>query len=312
MGKGITMDSKRMELMMTDKRIRMIALLGALTLVLLTACSNESPAPDTSEAASNEEQTPSEEPTEEPSPTDEPEDEETETVSFEVWFAKGRRLAPAVASVEATPRVGAAALETLLAGPPEGGELTTEIPDETRVNSLNIERGMATVDLSSSFESGSGVPSMGMRLGQLTFTLTQFPTVKRVALELDGEPVDTFSNAGLVIEKPLKRTDFEDLSPAIVVSRPLTESEVSSPVMISGTANVFEANVSIRVVTSNGEVLAETFTTATCGTGCRGAFSKRVEIDVEEPTEATIEVYEESAETGRPVNKIEVPVTLLP
>jgi spore germination protein GerM len=311
MGKGITMDSKRMELMMTDKRIRTIALLSALTLVLLTACSNESPAPDTSEAASNDEQSPSEEPTEEPSPTEEPE-EEAETVSFEVWFAQGRRLAPAVATVEATPRVGSAALETLLAGPPEGGELTTEIPEDTRVNSLDIERGTATVDLSSSFESGSGVPSMGMRLGQLTFTLTQFPTVKRVALELDGEPVDTFSNAGLVIEKPLKRTDFEDISPAIVVSRPLTESEVSSPVMISGTANVFEANVSIRVVTAGGDVLAKTFTTATCGTGCRGTFSKRVEVDVEEPTEATIEVYEESAETGRPVNKIEVPVTILP
>jgi spore germination protein GerM len=306
------MDSKRTELMMTDKRIRMIALLGAVALVLLAGCSNESPAPDNSEAAATDEQTPSEEPTEEPSPTDESEDEAAETVSFEVWFAQGRRLAPAVATVEATPRVGSAALETLLAGPPEGGNLTTEIPDDTRVNSLNIERGTATVDLSTSFESGSGVPSMGMRLGQLTFTLTQFPTVKRVALELDGEPVDTFSNAGLVIEKPLKRTDFEDLSPAIVVARPLAQSEVGSPITISGTANVFEANVSIRIVTGGGDVLAETFTTATCGSGCRGTFSERVEVEVEEPTEATIEVYEESAETGRPVNKIEVPVTLLP
>ena len=115
-----------------------------------------------------------------------------------------------------------------------------------------------------------------------------------------------------MIERPLTRADFEDISPAIIVNRPLGESETDSPVTISGTANVFEANVSIRIVDSDGEVLAETFTIATCGTGCRGKFSEPVEFDVAERTEATVQIYEESAETGKPVNMIEVPVTLTP
>ncbi|MGH2698505.1 MAG: Gmad2 immunoglobulin-like domain-containing protein [Actinomycetota bacterium] len=298
---------------MTDMRMRIVALLCAAALALLGACSNESTpgSVDTSEAAPAEDEPT---PTEAPSPTDQEtaEEEESDTVSFEVWFADAKRLAPAIATIEATPRVGSAALEALLEGPSGAGNLTSAIPPGTRVNSLNIDGGTATVDLSSQFESGEGIPSMGMRLGQLTFTLTQFPTVKRVVLELEGERVRRFSNEGLVIERPLTRADFEDLSPAIIVTRPLGESEVASPVTVSGTANVFEANVSIRIVTDDGEVLAETFTTATCGSGCRGDFSESVEFDVDEATKATIEVYEESAETGKPLNMIRVPVTLVP
>src|SRR3989337_4128611 len=101
-------------------------------------------------------------------------------------------------------------------------------------------------------------------------------------------------------------------SPAIIVNRPLGESEVDSPVTVAGTANVFEANVLIRIVGAGREVFAATFTTATCGSGCRGGFSEHVEFDVAEPTQATVQVYEESAETGRPINMIEVPVTLAP
>jgi germination protein M len=297
---------------MATMGIRIAALLCAAALVL-AACSNDgdSPQEQSADAATTEEPTPSEEPTEDPSPAVEV-DEEVNTVSFQVWFADGKRLAPAVATIEATPGVGSASLEALIEGPAGAGNLTSAIPAGTTVHSLNIERGTATVDLSSEFESGSGIPSMGMRLGQLTFTLTQFPTVKRVVLEVDGKRVKKFSKEGLVIERPLTRTDFEDISPAIIVNRPFGETEVAGPVTVSGTANVFEANVLIRIVGSDDEVLAETFTTATCGTGCRGKFSEAVEFDVEEPTEATIQVYEESAETGKPINMIEVPVTLVP
>jgi len=298
---------------MATMRMRIAALACAAALAGLGACSGDSDIPPepTSDAPATESPTPSEEPTEAPSPAEDS-DDDANSVSFQVWFADGKKLAPAIATIEATPRVGSAALYALIEGPAGAGNLTSAIPAGTTVNSLNISNGTATVDLSSEFESGSGIPSMGMRLGQLTFTLTQFPTVKRVVLEVEGERVEEFSREGLVIERPLTRADFEDISPAIIVNRPLGESESDSPVTVSGTANVFEANVSIRIVGSDDEVFAETFTTATCGSGCRGKFSEAVEFDVEEPTEATLQVYEESAETGKPVNMIEVPVTLIP
>lgn len=303
-------------------RIRAAASLVA-ALMILAACSDQSsPVGDdaSSDVATSEEQ-PSPSPSEEPSPSpeeaedaDESEDEEaTDTVTLEVWFAQGTRLAPASVTVESTPRVGAAALEALLAGPPpDGGKLTSAIPADTKINGLAIEDGTATVDLSAAYESGGGTASMGMRLGQVTFTLTQFPSVKRVAFEVDGKLVKVFSNEGLVIEKPLTRADFEDFSPPIVVGRPLAGAEVSSPVTVAGTANVFEANVSIRIVDAGGEVLAETFTTATCGSGCRGDFSERVAFEVDEPTEVMIMVFEESAEDGSVTFPVKIPVTLVP
>ncbi|MGH2774814.1 MAG: Gmad2 immunoglobulin-like domain-containing protein [Actinomycetota bacterium] len=299
---------------MMTVRMRRATIACAAALALLGACSNDTETPNqTNETATAETPTPPEEPTDDPTPTQEPSpSDESNTTSFQVWFSDGSRLAPAIATIDATPRVGSAALRLLIEGPAGVGNLNSAVPPSTEVNSLSIERGTATVDLSSEFESGGGVTSAGTRLAQVTFTLTQFPTVKRVAFLLDGERPEIFSEAGLVFQRSFTRADFEDFSPAIIVNRPLGETEAHSPVTVAGTANVFEANVLIRIVGEGGEVLAETFTTATCGTGCRGDFSKDVEFDVEEPTEATLQVYEESAETGRRMNMIEVPITLVP
>ena len=98
----------------------------------------------------------------------------------------------------------------------------------------------------------------------------------------------------------------------IVVENPRADEELTSPAILSGSSNVFEATVSYRIVTSEGEVVARGFTTATCGSGCRGTFSVTVPFEVEQATEATIELFEESAENGKPLHKVEIPVTLLP
>ncbi len=100
--------------------------------------------------------------------------------------------------------------------------------------------------------------------------------------------------------------------PPITVDEPLPGDTVLSPVRISGTANVFEATVSIRIVTEDGTELTSTFTTATCGTGCRGNYVANVRFDVPEVENAFIEVYEESAENGEPLHLVSIPVVLSP
>jgi Immunoglobulin-like domain of bacterial spore germination len=100
--------------------------------------------------------------------------------------------------------------------------------------------------------------------------------------------------------------------PPIVVTSPRPGDAVTSPVTIAGTADVFEATVSIRIVDAVGNVVAETFTTATCGTGCRGEFSTQVPFAVAEEQAGEIVVYEASAQDGGPINEVRIPVTLLP
>lgn len=98
----------------------------------------------------------------------------------------------------------------------------------------------------------------------------------------------------------------------IVVDSPKANDAVESPFTVSGTADVFEGTVSIRIRDEDGNVLAETFTTASCSTGCRGDYSRKVKFEVTEFTAAVIEVYSVSAETGEDMFTQKIPVILLP
>jgi hypothetical protein len=97
---------------------------------------------------------------------------------------------------------------------------------------------------------------------------------------------------------------------AITVVTPAPGDGVSSPVTISGDADVFEATVSIEILDAHGETLASTFTTATCGTGCRGDYSTDVPFEASSTQEGVIRVFEVSAMDGSPINVVEIPVTL--
>jgi hypothetical protein len=118
---------------------------------------------------------------------------------------------------------------------------------------------------------------------------------------------------GVVIDHPLTRRDYPDLLPAILVTSPALYQSVGSPVLIRGSANVFEANVGIQILDENGDVLVETFTTATCGSGCRGTFRARVPYDVAREQEGTIVVHDDDAAgTGTFPHEVRIPVLLLP
>jgi hypothetical protein len=99
--------------------------------------------------------------------------------------------------------------------------------------------------------------------------------------------------------------------PAIVVETPQPGDEVASPVTIAGTADVFEATVSIRILDEDGGELAAAFTTATCGSGCRGRFSTDLFFFVDQTQNGAIEAFESSAEDGSPINLVSIPVVLV-
>ena len=237
-------------------------------------------------------------------------------LALQVWFARDGGLVAVRRTHEPTQAVATAATNALLEGPtdPErSAGFTSAIPSGTRLLGISIQNGVATVDLTSEYQSGGGALSMQTRLGQVVYTLTQFPTVQKVRFRLDGNPVNVFSSEGIVLDHPVGRADYADLLPAIVVSEPAQGATVTSPVTVSGTANVFEANVTVEVLDANGKVVGKTFTTASCGTGCRGSFSVAVTYEVAKQQPGTIVVHDDDAEgTGTPPHSVRVPVTLSP
>jgi hypothetical protein len=300
-----------------------IALIGvvAFAAVTLRPAGNDNPiGPSTSTS-------PTTAATPEPTPTGAaPEFVEVAGSEQELWFAHGEKLSWSttfaggqipleVAGDGPTDSRAGFWLDFLLGGPmgahQEAGD-TTAIPEGTKL--LRVMRNGSTlfVDLSSEFESGGGSLSMQMRIAQVVYTATQFAGVDSVRIMIDGEMVDAIGGEGIIVAEPLTRRDFQDLAPNIVVEQPRPGQELSSGDTVSGFANVFEANVSINVVDENGKKLMETFTTATCGTGCWGEFTQALEFTVDHEQEGRLTVLTYSAEDGSPQDEVSIPVRLIP
>jgi hypothetical protein len=225
-------------------------------------------------------------------------------------------LVPVLRQVAETVQVGTAAMNALLAGPTaaESGDrtITTAVPAGTRLLGLTIKNGVATVDLSTEFDSGGGSASMHYRLAQVVYTLSQFSTVKSVVFKIEGETVTVFGSEGIVLEGPVGRADYNDQLPAIFVDRPAYGAAFGNPGRVSGNADVFEATFRIAVLDAAGKTLVDQQVMATCGTGCRGTFDVTVRYTVSKGQWGTLRAYNPSAKDGTPEDVREYPVWLTP
>ena len=248
-------------------------------------------------------------PTTSPSSSPDP----SRSMTYELWFNYDGALFLTHRTEPFTPGVGRRALEALFGGPTDaerGANVGTSINPGTRLLELTIDDGIATVNLDATF-SAEETPSIAVgSLSQVVYTLTQFDSIHGVRFEVNGTPLTNFG--GYELDGPQRRASFADQLPAILVQSPGIGERVSSPVTISGTADVFEAVVSIAILDEHGRTVASSFTMATCGTGCRGSYATDVRYRVSTRQPGTIRVYEVSAKDGSPLHVVEIPVTLTP
>ena len=187
-----------------------------------------------------------------------------DAVAVNVYFVRNELVATAGRAATA-PAVARGALTELLAGPDDfetGIGMTTEIPEGTELLGVDITDGAATVDLSGEFQSGGGSLSMQLRVAEVVFTLTQFPTVETVSFELDGEAVEFIGGEG-IDATDVTRAEMSNVTPFILVESPVPGETVEDTFEVTGISNTFEANVQYRLVGGDGTVLDEGFTTAT-------------------------------------------------
>jgi hypothetical protein len=219
-------------------------------------------------------------------------------------------LVPVLREVPETRAVAAAAMRQLLRGP-DGIELEgrpamyTTIPDGTRLLDLTIEDRVATVVLSEAFDTDRAEFEFAPALAQVVYTLTQFPTVREVRIQV-GEGGPTI-DAG-------RRSDYQEIGilPAIFVDRPAWGASAGNPARINGIANVFEATFRVQLLDARGNLLAEETVTASCGTGCWGSFRTDLGYDVGRAQYGTLRVFAPSAKDGSPDDVTEYRVWLTP
>jgi hypothetical protein len=243
-------------------------------------------------------------------PSASPSSSPSATTTLRLYFLREGKLGVAERRVPHTTMPATEALKALLAGP-QGGEtaagLTSTIPAGSRLLNLSIAGGVAQVDLSSEFAAEDSEEAAVQRSAEVVFTLTHFPTVKRVAITVDGAPYAAAGGAESPSEES-GRSDYRDLVPAIFVESPGVGADLSSPFVISGTARVFEGTVLARLVDSSGRRIVEIVTTASRGAPGRGDFAKTVPFSTSAKA-GTLIVYDESMEDGSRMDEIKIPVS---
>jgi germination protein M len=210
-----------------------------------------------------------------------------------VYWLRDGKVWPVARELPAA-SIESGALDELLAGPTDRERTdlsaTTAIPEQSQpvgTSKLGIRDGVATYHPPRALtEAGSA---------QVVFTLTQFPTVKKV--EIDG--------------KTYTRSDFEDQTPGILVESPLPFADVSSPIRATGTANTFEATFNYELTDTDGKIVDENFVTATSGTGTRGTFDFTTKtFTVPFDGVGSLVVFERSAEDGSRTKLVEIPLRM--
>jgi germination protein M len=192
-------------------------------------------------------------------------------------------LVPVSREVAGTVAVARAAMDQLLAGPTyderahdvQVGTIGTHIPEGTRLLGIDIENGVATVDLSGEFASGdireADRLAWAFRLAQVTFTLTQFPSVESVRFMVDGKPATAIEgHEGTPVELAT-RDAYADQRPGIFVDQPAWGGALTDPLTVSGLVQIdadppeFHAALVSR---TTDEILVQETVRATCPTGC--------------------------------------------
>lgn len=277
----------------------------ALGTVLLAGCGGTTPAP-----ASSPTLTPSGTVTPSASSTPSPTTPSVTLHSLRVYFLRGEKVVSVHRAVPVTDSaVASAAMTALLAGPSDAERaagVCSEIPAGTALLGVSINDGVALVDLSSAYGSGGGSLSMTARLMQVVFTLTQFPTVTGVRFALDGAPTTVLGGEGVLIDSPATRAQYDSFLPPIFIDSPAMGQTVTSPLTVTGLANVFEGQFSVQVTDAAGTVLAHAPGMASMGQFA--TFSVALSFTAPDQGAGTVTGYDNSPKDGSRIDVYDVPV----
>ena len=246
--------------------IRVLAVALPVSALALSGCATNTPeetAPPAAEPTTVE-------PVDTPEPTTEPTAEPTpETVTAMVYFPLDTRngfvLGREPREVPDEPTM-AGVVEAMIAGPedPDYGAVWNPA---TTVNSVTVAGGVITVDLSADARTANvGSALAGLMVEQLVWTVTDAAKDPSLAVQLtiDGAPAGELWGA-IVWDTPVTRGDPMANRLLVGIDNLAEGATVTSPVVVSGEANVFEATLLWKVLDANGAEVQSGFATSAEG-----------------------------------------------
>ena len=182
----------------------------------------------------------------------------------------------------------------------------------TEVLGITIENGLATVNFNEQVLAAN-VGSAGEALGiqSIVNTLTELPNIEKVAFQVDGKTegrtMDWWGHVGLY-EQPFSRDLAKVYEPAIWVTHPTPNQVANVPLLIKGSARVFEGAVSARLLDEKGNILAKSNATAAAGAPERGNFEMSIKFTPPAEGHGVLEVYWASPKDGSMLDVVSIPM----
>jgi spore germination protein GerM len=102
------------------------------------------------------------------------------------------------------------AMQKLLAAQP-GDDLSSTIPKDTKLRSLEVRSDGVHVDLSREFRSGGGSTSIIYRVAQVIYTASSLDPNAKVFVSVEGQSIDEkhpLGGEGLILPQPITRDRF--------------------------------------------------------------------------------------------------------
>ncbi|MFZ5650821.1 MAG: Gmad2 immunoglobulin-like domain-containing protein [Bacillota bacterium] len=205
-----------------------------------------------------------------------------------------------------------AAVNELIGGNPKTPGAARVLPPGTRILGAKINDGLATVNFSKEVLNAN-VGSAGEALGiqSIVNTLTEFPNIKEVSFQVEGKAegraMDWWGHVGLY-EQPFKRRLEKVHHPAIWVTHPVAGQVSGVPLLVKGSARVFEGRVNARLIDESGKKVAEGSAAATRGAPERGDFEIKITYTPPGKGKGTLEVFWISPRDGSPQDVVKIPI----
>lgn len=205
-----------------------------------------------------------------------------------------------------------AAVEELIRVKPQTEGAVNIIPPDTRVLDVKVENATACVNFSREvLQANIGSQGEGLGIQSIVNTLTEFPEVKSVEFKVEGKlddrARDWWGHVGLY-EQPFKRNLAKVFEPPMWITHPQRNQVVGVPMLIKGSARVWEGKISAKLLDSNANVLAEKHTVATASAPERGEFELSIKYTPPDEESGKLVIYGLDPNKGHELITVTTPV----